>query len=322
LAEAISEQLPSQIKQRAANEWATQEQCERELGLTDWNRREVFDNVMRRLAQPPFTAQPDNGARVNLWRTRLNEVRKKLTSTNAAAARAVYVGALQQRPNDFRLHWNFAEFLEATRGLDGAVAEWKEIQELIPHHHVAYYQVGRLRAEQGQAADARVSLNKALALRPDLVAGWLELGKLDAAEKKFDEALQHFGRARRLVPTESRIYYHTAKVYSALKLSAEAVRYAQEAVRLDPRYWEAHSFLGEELAFAGRVSEAQREFEAALRINPDYPWAHLNLGVAFFQQGRRDDAVREFEEALRLDPQLSLARQYLDQLKAQPASNP
>lgn len=322
LAEKISAQFPLPIKQRSASDWATQEQCERDLGLTDWNRREVFDNVVRRLAQPPFAGQPGNEARMNFWRTRLNDLRRELSATNASTARGVYVAALQKRPGDFRLHWNFAEFLEATRDLNGAVAEWKKIQELIPHHHVSYYQVGRLLAEQGQAADARAWLNKALALRPDLAAGWLELGKLDAAEKHFDEALQHFGRARRLVPQESRIYYHTAKVYSTLKLSAEAIRQAQEAVRLDPRYWEAHSFLGEELAFSGRVQEAQREFETVLRINPDYPWAHLNLGVAFFQQGRREEAMRQFEEALRLDPQLALARQYLEQLKTQPVSNP
>lgn len=75
LAETIAGQLPARITQRATSspreiaggetvlrgggviprgEWATQQRCGRDLGLTDWNRREVFDGVVRRLTQPPF----------------------------------------------------------------------------------------------------------------------------------------------------------------------------------------------------------------------------------------------------------------------------
>lgn len=322
LAETIVGQLPARITQRATGEWATQERCERNLGLTDWNRREVFDNVVRRLAQPPFTGQPDNSIRMNFWRARLNEVRKQLTATNGTAARAIYVEALQRQPADFRLHWNFAEFLEAIHDLPGATEEWRQVQSLVPHHHVGYYQLGRLLAAQGKRDEARQWLNEALQLRPDLAAGWLELGTLSLAEGKGEEALRDLARARQLVPQNPQIPFQTAKALSQLKRSDEAIRQVHEALQLDPNFWEARSFLGEELAFAGRVTEAQREFEAVLRLKPDHPWAHLNLGVALFKQGRRAEAVRQFEEALRLDPQLALARQYLEQLRSQPSPSP
>jgi tetratricopeptide (TPR) repeat protein len=315
LAETIVKQLPASIVQRATGEWATQERCERNLGLTDWNRRDVFDNVVRRLAQPPFTGQPENMARANRWRARLNEVRKQLTVTNATTARAVYVEALQRWPADFRLHWNFAEFLEAARDLSRATEEWREVQSLIPHHHVAYYQIGRLLAEQGQRDESRKWLNQAVTLRPDLAAGWLELGNLSLAEGKGEEALQDFARARQLVPQDPQIPFKTAKTLSQMKRADEAIQQAREALRLDPNFVDARSFLGEELAFAGRVTEAQREFEAVLRLRPDHAWAHLNLGVALFKQGRREEAMRQFEDALRLDPQLQQAKQYLEQLK-------
>jgi len=319
MAESIAGLLPPSIKQRMTNAWASQEECERALGLTDWNRRDVFDNVVRRLGQPPFAGQPDNSRRVNLWRTRLGEVSQQLTATNAVAAHALYRDALQRRPGDFRLHWNFAEFLEATRDLPRALEEWRRIQSLIPHHHVGHYQVGRLLAAQGQRDEARKWLDRALALRPDLGAGWLELGALSFAEGKAGEALRHFNHARLLLPQDARIPFHTAKALSQLKRPDEAIQQVREAVRLDPDFWEARSFLGEELAFAGRTSEAQQEFEAVLRLQPNHPLAHLNLGVALFQQGRKEEAVRHFEAALRLDPQLAPAKQYLEQLKTQPA---
>lgn len=347
LAETVAKQLPAHITPRttaltptppptgeressqpvstslgATSEWATQERCERELGLTDWNRREVFDNVLRRLSQPPFAGQPGNPARVSGWRDRLNEVQKQLTATNVAAARALYLEALQKRPADFRLHWNFAEYLEAIRDLPGATEEWRQVQSLIPHHHVGHYQVGRLLAEQGRREEARKWLNQAVALRPDLGAGWFELGTLTFAEGRYKEALRHFARARQLVPQNPQIPFQTAKVLAQLQRADEAIREVRAALQLDPNFVEARSFLGEELAFAGRVSEAQQEFEAVLRLKPNHPWAHLNLGVALFKQGRRAEAVREFEAALRLDPQLLPAKQYLEQLKSAPPQNP
>ena len=314
LAGTIAEKLPSEITQAGAAEWATRDRCEQKLALTDWNRREVLDNMRQRLSQPPFTGQPDNNARLRRIRGKLTELKGQLTPTNAAAARGLYVRAIESRPEDFRLHWNYAEFLEATRDLPGATEEYRRVQSLIPHHHVGYYQVGRLLAEQGRGEEARKSLNRALELRPDLGAGWYELGGLCIAEGRHEEALQHLARARQLVPQDAQIPLQCAKALSRLKRSDEAIQQARESLRLDPESWRAHSFLGEELAFAGRHAEARQEFEAVARLNPRYPLAHLNLGVALFRLGQRAEAAREFEEALRLDPQLGPAKRYLEEL--------
>lgn len=321
LAEAVAEQLPAAVLGAPTPEWASQEQCEGALALTDWNRRDVYENFLLRLNQPPFRGQKENPERIKLWREKLAEVTVRLTTTNAAAARAVYLEAIRDRPGDFRLHANYADFLEARRELPGATAQWAEVQSLIPHHHLPAYQLGRLMAAQGQRKEARKWLDRAVSLRPDLGAGWFELGLLSYAEERYDQALRELARARQLVPQDPRIPFQSAKALSQLKQSDRAVEESREALRLDPNFWQARSFLGEELAFQGKVEEARREFEAVLRVKPDYSWAHLNLGVALFKLGHIADAQREFEEALRLDPQLVLARQYLDQLRSssQPA---
>ncbi len=316
LAERIVGLLPAHLARQAAPEWATQAQCERALGLTDWNRREVYDNVVRRLQQPPFSEQPDNSQRLRFWRSQLGEVRKQLTATNAVNAREVYLEAMERRADDFRLHGNFAEFLEAIRDLSGATEQWRRVQSLIPHHHLGPYQVGRLLAEQGQREEAREWLNQAVGLRPDLGAGWLELGTLSFAEGRHEEALQHFNRARHFLPQHPPILLQTAKALSQLKRPQEAIEQARAAVRLDAGFWEARAFLGEELAFAGQTTEAQQEFEAALKLRPDSPLLHLNLGVALFKQGRDAEAIQHFEEALRLEPRLTPAKQYLEQLRS------
>lgn len=315
LAGKVADLLPSRCRAGAATSWAAQADCELDLGLTHWNRQIVFQNLLRRLQQPPFAGKADNNGRIGFWRERLAEVTKQLAPTNAPAARAVYLKAIERRPDDFRLHWNFAEFLEASRDLPRATEEWRRVQSLIPQHQIGYYQMGRLLAEQGQRGEARPWLDRAVALRPDLGAGWLELGRLSLAENQPEQALKNFEKAKDLVPEDPEMSLQCARALSLLKRSEEAIEQAREALRLDPDFLQARLFLGEELGFAGRFSEAQQQFEAVLRARPDSAWAHLNLGVARFKLGDRAEAVRQFEEALRLDPKLTQARQYLDQLK-------
>src|SRR5204863_6785255 len=41
----------------APGTWASQERCERMLGLTDWNRAAVFREILHRFKEAPFTNQ-------------------------------------------------------------------------------------------------------------------------------------------------------------------------------------------------------------------------------------------------------------------------
>lgn len=321
-ATAIQPVLPAAVTNRATADWAAQAVCERRLGLTDWNRFAVIEDVIRRMQQPPFTGQSNHAQRLASLRAWLREVRARMDTNAAAGAREVYVAALRQAPDDHRLHENFAEFLEAVGDLPAATAEWRQVCNLIPQHHLAYFQVGRLSARQGKVAEAEAGLRRAVALRPDLSAGWFELGRLHAAEGRFDLALQEFDRSRRLVPQYDRVHYEIGLVLSKLDRRAEALAEFRQAVRLNPDSWEARARLGEELAFGGQVVEARREFEQVIRLKPDYALAHLNLGVALFKLGQVEDARRQFAETLRLNPKNELAADYLRQLQKARGGNP
>ncbi|HVV72049.1 MAG TPA: tetratricopeptide repeat protein, partial [Verrucomicrobiae bacterium] len=285
-----------------------------DLGLTDWNRRNVYDNLRRRFDQAPFTGQSSNSERMKAWKQRVESLRVKLSTEPAEPARNIYQRAIQRWPDDFRLHWNYADFLEATGDRSGAVTEWKAVQQLIPQHQVAPYQIGRLLAEQAQWPEAREWLLKALAIRPDLSEGWCELGRVQYATSQFDEAFESFDRARQLVPEEPRYHFELGKTLAKLLRKNESFAELRKAVRLDPASWEAHYVLGENLAFDNQLREARREFEETLRLNPGYAMAHLNLGVALVKEGALTEARAHFEQALLLDPKNTLAARALSQL--------
>jgi len=314
LADDVVPSLPARITQTAGERWASQETCEKNLGLTDWNRRDVYENVRRRLLQPPFAGQTANAQKARTYRQRLEDLHRLLNATNVEPARKIYLEAIRRRPDDFRLHVNYAAFLEAIQDLAGAGAEWKEVQVIMPHHYLAYFQIGRLLAEQGHAEQARDWLSRALEMRPDLSEGWYELGRLQGARGQYQAALVSFQRARQLVPGEPRYHCEMAKALIKLNRGPEAIAQLEEAVRIGSPAWEAHYLLGEQLAFAGRISEARREFEQTLRLKPGYSMAHLNLGVALVKEGQLEDARRQFEEVLRLEPENKAAKNALSQI--------
>ena len=309
--------LPPALTNSAGAAWPSQEACERGLGLTDWNRYFVWEKALAKVSEPPFTSQLDYSIRLNQLTNELREIKARLRPEAAAEARAICLDALRQRPEDHWLHQKYAELLEALGDLPSATVEWEKVRDLLPHHFVAWYQVGRLLARQGKWTEAEPPLLHAVASRPDSGESWLELGEVHVAQGRLEAALREYERAGLLLPRDYRVIFQIGKALSKSGRRTEAVQKYREALALGPKnFWDGHYALGEELAFAGHAAEASSEFEEVLRLKPRYAPAHLNLGVALVKQGRLEDAQTEFEEVARLQPDNKLARDYLRQVQA------
>lgn len=79
--------LPEPIKAAAFPGWASQKLCERRLGLTDWNRCNVIDEVLRRLGHPPLSGQSNNRRRSEALRSWQSTLREKTDGAAALQAR-------------------------------------------------------------------------------------------------------------------------------------------------------------------------------------------------------------------------------------------
>ena len=318
-AEQIASLLPEAMTRHAEPAWATQELCERRIGLTDWNRSLVFEGMVHRMAQPPLSGQSNNRSRVEALQSQLSQFKNRMDAGAAARGREMFQEAIQLAPDDYNLHENFAAFLLATGDLAGSIAEWERVRASIPQDYVANFRLGQLFAQQRKAAEAEAALNHAASFRPYLSDPWCELGKIHAAESKFDQALQDFAHARRLRPSDPEYPYQTGLSLAMLNRRAEAIEQFRQAIQLNPRYWQAHDALGGQLGLDGKIAEARAEFEQVVQLRPDYGHAHLNLGVALLKEGQASDAAVEFAEAVRLEPTNAIARDYLLQAQSQAA---
>jgi tetratricopeptide (TPR) repeat protein len=320
---AVQTALPAGLTNGAAADWASQALCERRLGLTDWNRHAVVESMLARVVEAPYTNQVHAGARLQrLWEER-GRAREGFDPSARAEARPLYEDAIRRAPQDHRLHENFAEYLEATGDLAGAVAEWTRVRELIPHHLSGWYHSGRLYARLRRPAEARAGLEAALRLRPDLAEAWVELATVDVAEGKLDAALGRCDEAVRLRPEEARVHVQRADVLVRLGRRTEGVASLKEAARVQPGNWEARYLLGVELAVDNKLAEAETEFAAVVRLRPDHVLGRVNLGVAMARQGRLDAAEGQFDEVLKLDPvnaRALQARETIQTLRARAAA--
>lgn len=310
-ADQIAQQLPPVMTAGKSPAWATQELCERRLALTDWNRCNVIDGIIRRMQQAPLNSQANNASRVAALRAQVAGMHEHMDAAGAARAREIYTEALDHSPGDHDLLENFADFLVTTGDPKSAAAEWEKVHELLPDDYLADFRLGNTYALNGQLAEAEASLTTAVTLRPDLADAWLTLGQTHAAEGKLDAALTDYMRGEKLRPTDPEFHYNAGKALSLLKRGDDALVEFRRAIELRPDYWEAHYALGGQLGFADRIDDAAREFQEVIRLQPNFAPAHLNLGVAWMKASRMNDAAREFEETLRLDPGNKVAADYL-----------
>jgi tetratricopeptide (TPR) repeat protein len=298
-----------------SGEWAPQDVCEQRLGLTDWNRDNVLEEVVRRMQTPPLSEQSNNSKRLQRLTQLRAALRGKMNGAAAEKARQDYIEALRCSPQDYRLHENFGDFLLASRDYAAATTQWEQVRELIPQDHVAFYELGRLAALQTNWAGALSNLQHALTMRPSFSAGWFELGKVHAAQGNFNEALKTYEQALYYQPQDFQVYYYCGLAYSKLQQRSKAIENYRESVRLNPGFWEAHFELGGQLGLAGEFAEAKSALETAVRLNPDFALSHLNLGLALLKLRQFDAAEQQFQETLRLEPANRLAPACLAQLQ-------
>ena len=315
-AEQVDKMLPGEISRGAVtNGWASQEVCERRLGLTDWNRCAVTEMVIDRLHRPPLSGQINNAARLQALRDEANRMRQQMNPATAQAAVEIYQAAINRMPQDHLLHENFAEFLESAGDLKAAAAQWQQVCELLPYSCEPYYQAGRLLEELDQWNEAEAALTRAVALRPRLTEAWYELGNVNFGRGRFEMALHDYERATGLDPSDATYCAFVGRALSKLNRHAESIQRYNQAIQLQPDLWEAHFALGDELAAIGQIAEAEKEYAEVVRLKPANVLAHLDLGVMQARLGRFDEALQEFEETLRLEPGNQQAREYIDRVQ-------
>src|SRR6185312_9372782 len=122
-------------------------------------------------------------------------------------------------------------------------------------------------------ADSHAQAEKALALQPNLVAGYVALGyNFYWGKQDYPSALKAFAAALKLRPNDADALAATGYVLRRQGRFDEAIELMQRAAALDPRNSALADTLAETCAAIGRNAEAGQYYQRALALDPDnYP---------------------------------------------------
>jgi tetratricopeptide (TPR) repeat protein len=233
----------------------------------------------------------------------------------------------------------FRQASEAMRAddLNTAAAGFAEVTKQAPSFAEGHFNLGLVREEQGQHAEAIASFQKALSLKPKLrganlflgvahyrlnqldvalaalkketsayakdASAWMWLGVVALAMDHPEEAADALDKAAKLAPTDVDILYHRGQAH--LLVSKNSYLKMFEA---NPKSWRVRQVLAQANAEAERHIDAIAEYEAAIKLAPRQPGLHEELGSEYRNAGKPQEAEAVFRQELEIDPYNVLAR--------------
>ena len=162
--------------------------------------------------------------------------------------------------------------------------------------------LGMALAQSGAPEEALTSLDRAIALAPELADAHGNRADVLVDMGRPAEAIASYDRALALAPQSLESWCNRGAALFDLGRHEDALASYEQAVTIKPQFAEAHLSRGNALFSLKRYSDAIAAFDMALALKPDDPAALNNKGSALCKEGRHHEAVACFDKALAIAP--------------------
>jgi tetratricopeptide (TPR) repeat protein len=119
---------------------------------------------------------------------------------------------------------------------------------------------------------------------------------------KYERAIVAYNRAVKLKPDYAAAYLNLGHAYSNLKRYDKAIWALRKAIHYEPDNMEAYMALGNAYFDSGRELKAFDTFEVAIQRKPDNPYSYYGLGLLYLPTGLHARALDAFTQAISRDP--------------------
>lgn len=187
-----------------------------------------------------------------------------------------------------------------------------------PENPFVYFNLGSIFLVTRRIDLALIALNRAVELKPDLVAAHLRLGEIYEGQGNLNEAIREYEEAdlylteefpleertirARIQNLEDTIYFKENWDRGLASLRKGNHREAEEAFRevltVQPNNAQAYNFLGIVLGIQNRFEEAIENFKTSLRIKPNLTDSRIRLAELYELKGDFSEAKAELEKAI------------------------
>ena len=225
--------------------------------------------MLRLTSGPPFVAQLDHHIAQGKRLRTVAGLSQRLASRDAvAAARALYVKAAADNPDDLDLARLLALFFFETADDSAVSKQWRKLLTRVPNW--AYWQI--------------------------------ELGTSLAQEGKADEAVKWLERGLNALPYDLKGHLSLGIALMQLGKTEQGIGCFRRMLTFAPGYMPVHARLGRALLEEGNAEEAEAHLRRAMELGSSGAEAHFNLGVALLALEKMDEAADTFRRVLELEP--------------------
>ena len=193
---------------------------------------------------------------------------------------------------------NVREFLVYKAGTGPAGAPGAPAAPPKPDPAVEAYNAGAALSNSGDTAGAMAKFQEAVALKPDLTAGWMALAKVAVKEKKHEVAVDAAKKALEIDDEDADMWLVLYQSYTALGDKANAA-IAEKKMPANPSklFNEAARLINE-----GKDGEAEASLKSALAADEKFAVAWYELGMVYVRAGKSAEAKAALNKYLELDP--------------------
>ena len=149
----------------------------------------------------------------------------------------------------------------------------KKALKNYPQFSGAYVLMASVYMQQGDAPDAKTTLDHAIETDPKLPEAWFTLGILQNGQEDFVGAEKSLIEGLKLDDASPRGHYELGKTYLALNRPDDAEQQAKKAIALLPTMAPAHILLGNIAWKKREAATALQEYQEYLKLAPKGPMA-------------------------------------------------
>lgn len=335
MAEIISKSLDS-FNISKTKPWLTEEACSKKLGWSKWSLLQALNNIQKRMEQEPYTSQITHKSDVESLTQSIDSLKQYGKPANLRLTLEQIKSEMTNAPDDPRFYFIAANLAESLQDNRSAIQFWLKLIDILPHHSLAHYSLGKLFASEGDLTNAEKHLNQATLIRSDFAEAWNELGKVYGLKQNWQKAIASHHKALILNPSSLEIKFSYAIALKNAGKLTHAIKQFSDIVKIKPDWHEPWLSLGElmeqsgQLNYAeayiakavsimpadlnsrlcysrvleklGKLNEAKSQIEAALKLNPLSWQAHVELAKLLIKSGEKISAIEHLRKALQINP--------------------
>jgi tetratricopeptide (TPR) repeat protein len=192
---------------------------------------------------------------------------------------------------------------------DGAIADFKAIQEVSPEWYFPHLMLGRCYVKKGQYSQAMVSLDMALEYATEAKNKyeiWGIKGEALYDQEKYSDVISSMDAMREFaISPDQKFNMYKLKGLAYLKMNKtdEAIREFNQALNFNAQDFDCNFEVGKANFMARNDAKAVEHLEKALAINPNRSGAYAYLMDAYYRQNQYDKMAQVGERGVLKNPQ-------------------